>query len=116
MNKLIIAAAAAAALWVAPAVAGSEFTSGSGMKGSGSHSEHSPSGSGTFSGMGREHGEAIGHERGEGIGRERGEGIEGEREHGRHGRAFGMREGCKYVTVRERHGEEVVIRKFRRCD
>lgn len=100
MNKLIIAAAAAAALWVAPAVAGSEFTSGSGMKGSGSVSERSPSGSGTFSGMGRERGEAI----------------EGEREHGRRGRAFGMREGCKYVTVRERHGEEVVIRKFRRCD
>jgi hypothetical protein len=28
----------------------------------------------------------------------------------------GMQEGCKYITVRQRHGDEVIVRHFKRCD
>jgi hypothetical protein len=37
---------------------------------------------------------------------------------GRHaeGMGMGMREDCKYVTVRQRHGDEIVVLHFRRCD
>ena len=31
-------------------------------------------------------------------------------------RAEYYREGCKYITVRQRRGDEIVIRRFRRCD
>jgi len=27
-----------------------------------------------------------------------------------------MEEGCKYITVRQRHGDEVITRHFKRCD
>jgi hypothetical protein len=27
-----------------------------------------------------------------------------------------MQEGCKYITVRQRQGDEVTIRHFKRCD
>lgn len=40
----------------------------------------------------------------------------GEREGGRSPRAEFFREGCKYITVRQRRGDEIVIRRFRRCD
>jgi hypothetical protein len=42
---------------------------------------------------------------------------EGEwRGHHAEGMGMGMREGCKYITVRQRHGDEIVVRHFRRCD
>jgi hypothetical protein len=28
----------------------------------------------------------------------------------------GMQEGCKYITVRQRQGDELIIRHFKRCD
>jgi hypothetical protein len=44
-------------------------------------------------------------------------GYEREGEMRRYGeRAEALREGCKYITVRQRRGDEIVIRHFRRCD
>jgi hypothetical protein len=31
-------------------------------------------------------------------------------------RGQAMREGCKYITVRQRRGDEIVVRHFKRCD
>jgi hypothetical protein len=28
----------------------------------------------------------------------------------------GMQEGCKYITVRQRRGDEIIVRHFKRCD
>jgi hypothetical protein len=28
----------------------------------------------------------------------------------------GMQEGCKYITVRQRQGDEIIVRHFKRCD
>ncbi len=42
-----------------------------------------------------------------------------EREGGMHRygeRGEALREGCKYITVRQRRGDEIVIRHFKRCD
>lgn len=54
----------------------------------------------------------------QGQGRELGSmrgGSYGEAETHRHGwRA--MQEGCKYITVRQRQGDEVIVRHFKRCD
>jgi hypothetical protein len=36
------------------------------------------------------------------------------RHHGARGQA--MQEGCKYITVRQRQGDTVTIRRFKRCD
>jgi hypothetical protein len=43
-------------------------------------------------------------------GRARGEG--GFRKHGWRG----MEEGCKYITIRQRHGDELITRHLKRCD
>jgi hypothetical protein len=50
-------------------------------------------------------------------------GMEGGRPHGesdvrRHGERNwrAMQEGCKYITVRQRQGDELIIRHFKRCD
>jgi hypothetical protein len=32
------------------------------------------------------------------------------------GMGMRMREGCKYITVRQRQGDEIIVRHFRRCD
>jgi hypothetical protein len=42
----------------------------------------------------------------------------GEAETHRHGERTwrGMQEGCKYITVRQRQGDELIIRHFKRCD
>jgi hypothetical protein len=42
----------------------------------------------------------------------------GEYENHRHGERGwrGMQEGCKYITVRQRHGDEITVRHFKRCD
>jgi hypothetical protein len=51
------------------------------------------------------------------LGERRPYGYEREGEMRRHGeRAEALREGCKYITVRQRRGDEIVIRHFRRCD
>ena len=36
----------------------------------------------------------------------------------RHGgvRGQAMQEGCKYITVRQRQGDTVTIKRFKRCD
>jgi hypothetical protein len=41
----------------------------------------------------------------------------GEAEVHRHGERGwrGMQEGCKYITVRQRQGDELIIRHFKRC-
>jgi hypothetical protein len=31
-------------------------------------------------------------------------------------RGMFMKEGCKYVTIRQRQGDTVTIRRFKRCD
>jgi hypothetical protein len=36
------------------------------------------------------------------------------RERGVRGQA--MQEGCKYITVRQRQGDTITIRRFKRCD
>jgi hypothetical protein len=56
-----------------------------------------------------------------GMGERRSYGYEREgemrRDMHRYGGARGqfMREGCKYITVRERQGDEIIVRHFRRC-
>jgi hypothetical protein len=44
----------------------------------------------------------------------------GQRQYGEEGwrrpRAEFFREGCKYITVRQRRGDEIVVRRFKRCD
>jgi hypothetical protein len=42
----------------------------------------------------------------------------GEAEARRHGERNwrAMQEGCKYITVRQRQGDELIIRHFKRCD
>jgi hypothetical protein len=67
-------------------------------------------------GISRDHGSMKGN-----LGERRTYGSEREgemrRNEGRYGeRAEVLREGCKYVTVRQRRGDEIVIRHFRRCD
>ena len=104
MRKLPIIIAAASTLFAFPALAaqqeiGSESPNGmsrdlGGMKGSQGQR-------GTY-----------GYEREGEMGRygEKGEiGRYGER-----GQAF--REGCRYITVRQRRGDEIVMRHFKRCD
>jgi hypothetical protein len=27
-----------------------------------------------------------------------------------------MQEGCKYITIRQRQGDTITIRRFKRCD
>jgi hypothetical protein len=39
----------------------------------------------------------------------------GTHEHDRDYRVYDHRHGCKTVTIRERHGDRVVVRKIRRC-
>ena len=42
-------------------------------------------------------------------------GYEDMRRHGGE-RGEALREGCKYITVRQRRGDEIVVRHFKRCD
>jgi hypothetical protein len=68
---------------------------------------------------------------GERLGEHKTYGYERESEMRRHGDSEGdwrnrhaegmgmgmrMREGCKYITVRQRQGDEIVVRHFKRCD
>jgi hypothetical protein len=100
-KRLVIIAACA--LWAAPALAGQADI--------GSSEQH----------MNRERGSPeLG--RG-GFGEPRTYGYERENEMRRHGEGEwrhyhgeGMREGCKYITVRQRQGDEIIVRHFRRCD
>ncbi len=94
MSKLPVIIAAASTLLVFPAFAGQPQSgqSQSGLKG-----------------------KAYGYERESEMGpySER----YGEREGtSRSPRAEFYREGCKYITVRQRRGDEIVIRRFKRCD
>jgi hypothetical protein len=86
MRKLPVMIAAAATLCAFPAFAG-QLESGSAPYGS-----NMSRGKGTY-----------GYEREGGMGRY------GER-------AEAYREGCKYITVRQRRGDEIIVRHFRRCD
>jgi hypothetical protein len=62
---------------------------------------------GTKGGLGSSLGEhkSYGYEREGGI-RRGGAGARGQ----------AMQEGCKYITVRQRQGDTVTIRRFKRCD
>jgi hypothetical protein len=106
MQKRSVIIAAACVLWAAPALAG-QADIGSPYGGEHANREHGEhnrdlGGMGGMGGMKGSYGEpkTYGYER------------EGEWRH--HGE--GMREGCKYVTVRQRQGDEIVVRHFRRCD
>ena len=94
MEKRLVIIAAACALWAGPALAGQADIGSSEQR------------------MNREHsGEprTYGYER-ENEWRRQGEGE------WRHYHGEGMREGCKYITVRQRQGDEIIVRHFRRCD
>jgi hypothetical protein len=93
MRKLPVIVAAACTLLVAPAFA---------EQGSQPPTSNYGAPSGNYGGM-----------RGMGGGR-----PYGEAEVRRHGERNwrGMQEGCKYITVRQRQGDEVIIRHFKRCD
>ncbi len=63
--------------------------------------------------------QSYGERQGQSYGERQGQGMRGgtygEAETHRHGwRA--MQEGCKYITVRQRQGDEVIVRHFKRCD
>jgi hypothetical protein len=54
-----------------------------------------------------------------GMGEPRSYGSEREGEmhrHDRGARGMAMQEGCKYITVRQRQGDTITIRRFKRCD
>jgi hypothetical protein len=53
-----------------------------------------------------------------GMGDHKSYGYEREGEMRRYGpeRGEALREGCKYITVRQRRGDEIVVRHFKRCD
>jgi hypothetical protein len=108
MKKLPVIIAAAYTLWVAPALAGQADVSPSP-----SGSEHGMKGS--FGGEPKTYGYDPESEM-----RRHGEGEERYRHGGenewRHYHGEGMREGCKYITVRQRQGDEIIVRHFRRCD
>jgi hypothetical protein len=91
MRKLPVIIAAAGMLCALPAFAG-QLESGS-----------SPYGSDMSRGKGMSSKGTYGYEREGGMGRY------GER-------AEAYREGCKYITVRQRRGDEIIVRHFRRCD
>lgn len=98
MKKLPMILAAACALAAAPAFAEMNDQSQSPSShefegGSNKSSSHEYEG-GSSKSLGRAHGEG---------------GF-------RHHRWAGMEEGCKYITVRQRHGDELVTRHFKRCD
>jgi hypothetical protein len=110
MEKRLVIIAAACALWAAPALAG-QADIGSPYGSDHANREHNRDLESMKGGMKGNLGEpkTYGYER-EGDYRRHGEGEW--RYH--HGEA--MREGCKYITVRQRQGEEIVVRHFRRCD
>jgi hypothetical protein len=94
MKKLPMIIAAVCAMAAVPALAESSQTLGSGQYEGGSK----------FEGMRGE--------RGEGMRSERGEAREGGfRKH----HWMGMVEGCKYITVRQRRGDELITKRFKRC-
>ena len=98
MKKLPMIIAAACAMAAVPALAESPQTSGPSQYEGG--------------GMRGEHGSYMRGERGEGMRSERGEAREGgfHRHHW-----MGMVEGCKYITVRQRRGDELITKRFKRC-
>jgi hypothetical protein len=74
-----------------------------------------------FGGMKGDLGERLGEHKTYGYERESDMRRHGESEgdwRSRHaeGMGMGIREGCKYITVRQRHGDEIIVRHFRRCD
>ncbi len=107
MSKLPVIIAAASTLLVVPAFAG-QLQSGqsqSGLKGK-AYGYERESEMGPY---GERYGEREGtsrYPRGEYYR----EGMS------RYPRAEYYREGCKYITIRQRHGDEIVIRRFKRCD
>jgi hypothetical protein len=87
MRKLPVIVAAACTLLVAPAFAQMSSQPPTGNYGGGMKGM----------GGGRPYGEVEPHRHGERNWR-------------------GMQEGCKYITVRQRQGDELIIRHFKRCD
>jgi hypothetical protein len=98
MRKLPIIVAAASTLLAFPALAGQ------------------PQAGQPQGGLG---GKTYGYDR-ESDMRQEGQRQEGQRQYGEEGwrrpRAEFFREGCKYITVRQRRGDEIIIRRFKRCD
>jgi hypothetical protein len=90
MRKLPVIIAAASTLFVFPALAAPPET-----------------GSEPPSGMSRDLGGMKGSLGERSSGERRTFGLE---------RGQAMREGCKYITVRQRRGDEIVVRHFKRCD
>jgi hypothetical protein len=108
MRKLLIIAAAST-LCALPALA-QQPESGSSSPGSEQMHRH-------FGGMKGDLGERLGEHKTYGSERDSDMRRRSDREgdwRGHH--AEGMREGCKYITVRQRQGDEIVVRHFRRCD
>jgi hypothetical protein len=109
MKKLPIIIAAVSTLSVFPAFAG-QPEAGS----QASESMRREQGMPHSMGMNRDYGERnYGERKSYGYEREGRGDREGD---SRYRHAQGMQEGCKYITVRQRRGDEVVVRHFRRCD
>jgi hypothetical protein len=91
MRKLPVLVAAACTLAVAPALAQSSLQPPMGMN------------------------RSLGGSMGNGQGERRTYGEYDSHRHGERGWR-GMQEGCKYITVRQRQGDEIIVRHFKRCD
>ena len=103
MNKLSIIIAAAGVMCALPALASPE---GMGSMGPGEQQQHR-------GGYGYDHRGSGGY----GYDRE-----DRDRDIAPHMRRFGaergqaLREGCKYITVRQRQGDEIIVRHFKHCE
>jgi hypothetical protein len=113
MRKLLIVAAASM-LCAVPAVA-QQPESGSSISGEHMHRSFGD----TKGDLGERLGEhkAYGYERDNDMRDRHGDGEEWRSHRGEDmGMGMHMREGCKYITVRQRQGDEIIVRHFRRCD
>jgi hypothetical protein len=120
MRKLPVIIAAAGALFVSPVLAAPQETGPHPSIGEHEHMNRDfggMRGGGLGSSLG-ESSHSYGYEREDGdsdMRYMRRHGGEGDWRY-RHAEGMGLREGCKYITVRQRQGDEIIVRHFRRCD
>jgi hypothetical protein len=125
MRKLPVIIAAASALFVSPVLAAPPESGSHAPIGESEHMNRdfgSTRGGGLGSSLG-ESSRSYGYEREDDLHRDRDGDMHNMHRHGgegdwryRHAEGMGMREGCKYITVRQRQGDEIIVRHFRRCD
>jgi hypothetical protein len=125
MRKLPVIIAAAGALFVSPVLAAPQETGSHPSIGEHEHMNRDFGGmrGGSLGSSLGESPHSYGYEREDDLRRDRdGDMRSMHRQSGegdwryRHAEGMGMREGCKYVTVRQRQGDEIIVRHFRHCD